>query len=116
MLHVLLIHFNILSLLQFRGKRDGTLKEPTETAKIANIATQGNTIPMLVITNIENGNFSADRHQLFYGTQQFKTNLLQTFCKQLKYGMRDIHFDFESVAPEDAKRIIVFTKCENTLT
>ena len=44
MLHVLLIHFNILSLLQLRGKRDGTLKEPTETAKIANIATQGNTI------------------------------------------------------------------------
>ncbi|ARO19269.1 glycosyl hydrolase [Bacillus tropicus] len=91
-----------LAYFSFEAKRDGTLKEPTETAKIANIATQGNTIPMLVITNIENGNFSADLTSVILRDatiqNKFITNILQT---AEKYGMRDIHFDFESVAPED---------------
>ena len=72
---------------------------------------------MLVITNIENGNFSADLTSVILRDatiqNKFITNILQT---AEKYGMRDIHFDFESVAPKIAKRIIVFTKCENTLT
>lgn len=57
---------------------------------------------MLVITNIENGNFSADLTSAILRDatiqNKFITNILQT---AEKYGMRDIHFDFESVAPED---------------
>ncbi len=57
---------------------------------------------MLVITNIENGNFSADLTSVILRDatiqNKFITNILQT---AEKYGMRDIHFDFESVAPED---------------
>ena len=51
---------------------------------------------MLVITNIENGNFSADLTSVILRDatiqNKFITNILQT---AEKYGMRDIHFDFE---------------------
>lgn len=98
-----------LAYFSFEAKRDGTLKEPTETAKIANIATQGNTIPMLVITNIENGNFSADLTSVILRTQQSKTNLLQIFCKLLRSTVCEIFISILRVLhPKIAKRIIVF--------
>ncbi|PGC83808.1 glycosyl hydrolase family 18 protein [Bacillus toyonensis] len=54
------------------------------------------------LTYIENGNFSADLTSVILRDatiqNKFITNILQT---AEKYGMRDIHFDFESVAPED---------------
>ena len=71
---------------------------------------------MLVITNIENGNFSADLTSVILRDatiqNKFITNILQT---AEKYGMRDIHFDFESVAPEDREAYNRFTKCKTRL-
>lgn len=95
-------YLTYLAYFSFEAQRNGTLKEPTDTARIAELAMQGQTIPMLVITNIENGNFSSELASVLLrdATIQntFITNILQT---AQKYGMRDIHFDFENVAPED---------------
>lgn len=104
-----------LAYFSFEPQRDGTLKEPTDTAKIAGIATQGQTIPMLVITNIESGNFSAELASIFLRSptiqHKFITNILQT---AEKYGMHDIHFDFENVAPEDREAYNRFLRTVKT--
>ncbi|MDC2867670.1 glycosyl hydrolase family 18 protein [Bacillus sp. BP-3] len=95
-------YLTYLAYFSFEAKRDGTLKEPTQTSEIVSIAKQGQTIPMLVITNLENGSFSSElasiilRNETIQNT--FITNILQT---AQKYGMRDVHFDFENFAPAD---------------
>ena len=105
-----------LAYFSFEAKRDGTLKEPTETAKIANIATQGNTIPMLVITNIENGNFSADLTSVILRDATIKTNLLQTFCKQLRSTVCEIFILISRAWHlKIAKRIIVLRNVKTRL-
>jgi spore germination protein len=86
----------------FEAKRDGTLKEPVGLQSILEIARQNRVIPMLVVTNIENGSFSSGLAKVLLTDaaiqNKFITNILDT---AKKYNMTDVHFDFEDVAPED---------------
>ncbi|MBO9129056.1 LysM peptidoglycan-binding domain-containing protein [Bacillus sp. 165] len=86
----------------FEARRNGTLKEPVGLQSILEIANQNRVIPMLVITNIENGNFNSGLVKpLLTDTtiqSKFITNILTV---AQKYNMTDVHFDFEDVAPED---------------
>ncbi|PEA53327.1 glycosyl hydrolase [Bacillus pseudomycoides] len=95
-------YLTYLAYFSFEAKRDGSLKEPTQTPEIVSIAKQGQTIPMLVITNLENGSFSPELTSVILRNETIQntliTNILQT---AQKYGMRDIHFDFENLAPAD---------------
>ncbi|MFD0770328.1 LysM peptidoglycan-binding domain-containing protein [Bacillus sp. CGMCC 1.60114] len=95
-------YLTYLAYFSFEAKRDGTLKEPTQVSEIVAIAKQGQTIPMLVITNLENGSFSPELTSVILRNETIQntliTNILQT---AQKYGMRDIHFDFENLAPGD---------------
>ncbi|MDG4656852.1 glycosyl hydrolase family 18 protein [Ectobacillus antri] len=91
-----------LAYFSFEAKRDGTLKEPVSLEAVLNITMQNRVIPMLVITNLENGNFSSEVTSLIFNNPSlqntFITNVITT---AQKYNMRDVHFDFENVAPKD---------------
>ncbi|GGE55178.1 LysM peptidoglycan-binding domain-containing protein [Priestia taiwanensis] len=85
----------------FEMKRDGTLKEPPIEPVIP-IAEQNRVVPMLVVTNIENGSFSRSlaTSVLSSAAVQDKliTNIIQT---ARKYNMGDVNFDLENLAPSD---------------
>lgn len=91
-----------LAYFSFEAKRDGTLNEPTSLAPVLDIARQNRVVPMLVITNLESGNFSPEVTKILFNNptlqNKFITNVLET---AQKYNMQDIHFDFENVRPED---------------
>ncbi|MFD3445671.1 glycosyl hydrolase family 18 protein [Microbacteriaceae bacterium 4G12] len=95
-------YLTYLAYFSFEAKRDGTLKEPPQTATVADIAVQNQVVPMLVISNLENGQFSTELASTLLNNpalqNTFITNILATANK---YKMKDIHFDFENVAPED---------------
>ncbi|MFX3623353.1 MAG: LysM peptidoglycan-binding domain-containing protein [Ectobacillus sp.] len=95
-------YLTYLAYFSFEAKRDGTLNPPPQVQTVTDIAKQNNTIPMLVITNLENGNFSSGLTTVLFTNptiqNKFITNVLETAAT---YNMRDIHFDFEDVAPED---------------
>ncbi|WP_416825860.1 LysM peptidoglycan-binding domain-containing protein [Ectobacillus polymachus] len=91
-----------LAYFSFEINRDGTLKIPTNLNDVLEIAKQNKVIPMLVVSNLENGNFSPSltKEILTNAATQNKliTNILDT---AQKYNMRDIHFDFENVLAEN---------------
>ncbi|MCP8969135.1 glycosyl hydrolase family 18 protein [Ectobacillus ponti] len=95
-------YLTYLAHFSFEPRRDGTLKEPTGLADILEIARAQRVIPMMVISDIENGGFSTELASILLNDaqiqQRFITNILQL---AQRYNMRDVHFDFEDVADTD---------------
>lgn len=90
-----------LAPFSFQALRNGTLKEPLLNDFPA-IARANNNVLMMVITNQENDQFSAELGRIILndmGVQdRFLNNIVAT---AKKYGFKDIHFDFEFLRPAD---------------
>ncbi|MDX8045485.1 glycoside hydrolase family 18 protein [Gracilibacillus sp. S3-1-1] len=97
-------HINNLTYLapfSYQMDRQGNLSAPPLN-DFATITDESSATMMLVITNLEDGAFSASLGQEILTNEAAQNNLLQqiiTIAEEVGYG--DIHFDFEFLPPEN---------------
>src|SRR5699024_11437557 len=66
------------------------------------IARNNNAQLMLVVTNLERGNFSNELGHILLTVQHVQNNLLDNIVNTaVTEGYKDVHFDFEYLPPED---------------
>lgn len=94
-------HLTYLAPFSFQVQRDGTLDAPP-LGDLLNIAREGGAVPMLVVTNLEEGGFSAELGQAILNDQQVQDRLMNEIVRLIReMGFRDVHFDFEFLRPQD---------------
>ncbi|WP_102348026.1 glycosyl hydrolase family 18 protein [Bacillus sp. Marseille-P3661] len=90
-----------LAPFSFNIKRDGTLIEPPLNDFPA-IARNNRVTLMMVVTNLEEGQFSDELGQIILNNQEVQNTLIRNIIDTAnKYGFRDIHFDMEFLRPAD---------------
>lgn len=90
-----------LAPFSFQVQRDGTLRPPLLN-DFLEIARQNRATPMLVVTNLEEGAFSAELGRAILTVPQAQQRLLDQIAGYIReLGFRDVHFDFEFLRPED---------------
>jgi spore germination protein len=95
-------YLTYLAYFSFEAKRDGTLVEPTSVPTVLDAISANRVIPMLVVSNIENGNFSTELTRVLLNDSAIQNKLITNVLRTAEqYGMRDVHFDFEDVAATD---------------
>ncbi|MFD0694478.1 LysM peptidoglycan-binding domain-containing protein [Paenibacillus sp. GCM10027628] len=94
-------HLTYLAPFSFRIQRDGTLQAPP-LDDLGSIASQQGVTLMMVVTNLERSQFSAELGHIFLTNETVQNRLLDTIKSTAKqYGFRDIHFDIEHLLPGD---------------
>lgn len=94
-------YLTYLAPFSFQALRDGSLKEPLLNNFPA-IARANNNVLMMVITNQENDQFSAELGRILLNDMTIQDRFLNNIVSTAnKYGFRDIHFDFEHLRPAD---------------
>ncbi len=97
-----------LAHFSFDAKRDGTLTEPP-IGNIPQIAKENRNIYMMVVSNLEGGNFSTSLTTDILQSQAVQDNLINNIIATCnKYGFRDVNVDFEDVAATDRAAYINF--------
>ncbi|MBW7476061.1 glycoside hydrolase family 18 protein [Paenibacillus oenotherae] len=85
----------------FRINRNGTL-QPPPLDNLGAIAEQNGVVLMMVITNLENEQFSEEIGHLILNDEAIQNRLLDEIMKTAKeLNFRDIHFDLEHLNPDD---------------
>ncbi|MDD9270977.1 LysM peptidoglycan-binding domain-containing protein [Paenibacillus sp. GCM10023248] len=94
-------HLTYLAPFSFRIQRDGTLQAPP-LDDLRGIAAQHGTTLMMVVTNLEKDQFSAELGHIILTDQTVQNRLLETILTTAKeLGFKDIHFDIEHLYPTD---------------
>jgi spore germination protein len=94
-------HLTYLAPFSFQINRNGTL-EPPNLDDFASIARQNGVTMMLVVTNIEGGQFSTELAHVILTDEALQDRLLDNIMATARrLGFRDIHFDIERVDPAD---------------
>ncbi|MCD1258629.1 glycoside hydrolase family 18 protein [Paenibacillus athensensis] len=94
-------HLTYLAPFSFRIQRDGTLAPPP-LDDLRAIAAQSGVTLMMVVTNLENDQFSADLGHLILSDEALQNKLLDNILATAeRLGFRDIHFDIEHLLPAD---------------
>ena len=94
-------HLTYLAPFSFRINRDGTLQAPP-LDDLRGIASQHGVTLMMVVTNLENDQFSAELGHIILTDETVQNRLLQTIKSTARqYGFNDIHFDIEHLFPDD---------------
>jgi spore germination protein len=94
-------YLTYLAPFSFRINRDGSLQAPP-LDDLNKIAGQHNVTLMMVVTNLEKDQFSADLGAAFLNNDQIQNTLLDNIIRTAKQmNFRDIHFDIEHLHPED---------------
>lgn len=94
-------HLTYLAPFSFRINRDGTLQTPP-LDNLNAIARQNNVTLMMVVTNLEEDQFSPELGRIILNNEQVQNNLLNNIMRTAReLNFRDIHFDIEHLRPED---------------
>lgn len=97
-----------LAPFSFQIQRDGSLKAPLLDDFPA-IATEEGVTLMMVLTNLENDQFSAELGDIILNNQEVQNNLLDNIIITANtLGFKDIHFDLEHLRPEDREAYNTF--------
>lgn len=85
----------------YQAKRDGTLT-PLPIAGIPKIAKDTDASLMMVVTNLENGEFSGELGKAILQSTEVQDTLLNNIIAEAKRvgSFSDIHFDFEFLPPD----------------
>ncbi|WP_379163532.1 LysM peptidoglycan-binding domain-containing protein [Paenibacillus sp. sgz5001063] len=103
-------HLTYLAPFSFRVQRDGSLEAPPLDG-LASIAGQNRVTLMMVVTNLENAQFSSELGRLILNDPAVQARLLDNIINTAKrLGFRDIHFDFEFLRPEDREAYNTFLR------
>ncbi len=90
-----------LAPFSFRINRDGTLTAPP-LDNLQGIANQHNVTLMMVVTNLENDQFSSELGRIILNDTTVQDNLLDNIIRTAhELGFNDIHFDLEFLREED---------------
>lgn len=90
-----------LAPFSYTVNRDGSLDAPPLN-NFKTIAESNQATLMLVVTNLENGAFSAELGHIILTVQAVQNKLLDTIVNTaVNVGFTDVHFDFEFLPPED---------------
>ncbi|QPA30969.1 LysM peptidoglycan-binding domain-containing protein [Thermaerobacillus caldiproteolyticus] len=94
-------YLTYLAPFSFQIQRDGTLKEPLLN-NFPSIARANRVTLMMVVTNLENDQFSDELGAVILNNEELQNRLLENIITTArKYGFRDIHFDMEYLRPAD---------------
>lgn len=89
-----------LAPFSYQVQRDGTLKAPLLN-NFPRIARENRAALMMVVTNLEEGQFSNELGRIILTNEEVQNNLLDNIIKTAnEVGFRDIHFDMEFLPPE----------------
>ncbi|BAD74299.1 spore peptidoglycan hydrolase (N-acetylglucosaminidase) [Geobacillus kaustophilus HTA426] len=103
-------YLTYLSPLYFAIRRDATLQEPP-LDDFPDIARANRVTLVMVVANIENGQFSDELGALMLTNETLQNRLLDNIVATARrYGFRDIHFDFEYLRPEDREAYNAFLR------
>ncbi len=95
-------YLTYLAPFSYQVNRDSTLKAPLLN-QFPQIAADNRTALMMVVTNLEEGAFSAELGRTIVTDAAFQDRLLTNIIETANnVGFQDIHFDFEFL-PEDAR-------------
>lgn len=90
-----------LAPFSYQVQRDGTLKTPLLN-NFPQIARESRATLMMVVTNLEEGQFSDELGRIILTNEEVQNNLLDNIIATAKEaGFRDIHFDMEFLPPEN---------------
>ncbi|MCG7409665.1 glycoside hydrolase family 18 protein [Paenibacillus sp. ACRRX] len=94
-------HLTYLAPFSFRIQRDATLQAPP-LDQLPAIAERSKVTLMMVVTNLEKDQFSAELGELILNSDQLQNKLLDNIIRTAKeLHFNDIHFDIEHLRPED---------------
>ncbi|QRG65107.1 LysM peptidoglycan-binding domain-containing protein [Brevibacillus choshinensis] len=103
-------HLTYLAPFSFRIKRDGTLARPA-LDDFQSIARTNHVVMMLVVTNLEGGQFSTELGGLILNDVELQNKLFDNIISTAQeLGMGDIHFDMEALPPTDREAYIRFLR------
>jgi spore germination protein len=107
-------YLTYLAPFSFQIQRDGSLQEPLLN-NFPTIAADNNVTLMMVVTNLEEGQFSDELGRIILTNTDLQTTLIDNIIKTAKkYNFRDIHFDMEYLRPEDRERYNTFLRKAKT--
>ncbi|SEO39564.1 spore germination protein [Amphibacillus marinus] len=99
-----------LAPFSYQVTRDGSLVAPPLN-DFKTIADQNQAVLMMVITNLEEGAFSAELGSTVINNETVREQLLTNIITTAQeVGFRDIHFDFEFLPPEDREAYNAFLR------
>ncbi|MGE7667337.1 LysM peptidoglycan-binding domain-containing protein [Ureibacillus composti] len=89
-------HLTYLAMFSFEARRDGSL-EPMPTNGIPEVAQNAGASLMMVVSNLENGQFSGELGKAILQSSAVQDVLLDNIVEEAKRigNISDIHFDFE---------------------
>ncbi|NBJ70884.1 MULTISPECIES: glycoside hydrolase family 18 protein [Clostridia] len=103
-------YLTYLAIFSYRVGRDGSLMPPPLNG-LAEIAEQNNTAKMLVVTNLEGGEFSQELGHIILTVQSVQNTLLDNIINTATTGgYTDVHFDFEFLPSEDREAYNAFLR------
>ena len=108
-------YLTYLAPFSFRVNRDGTLISPP-LDNFKSIADSGNAILMMVVSNLEEGQFSDELGSVILNNQDIQDRLLNNIVRIARNaGFKDIHFDLEFLRPADREAYNQFLRKATTL-
>ena len=103
-------YLTYLGPFSYQIARDGTLREPP-LGRIPEIAAKYRTTIMLVVTNLEAGQFSDEVGEIILNDEQLQNKLLNNILERARtLNVSDVHFDLEFLRPEDKGAYLAFLK------
>lgn len=94
-------YLTYLAPFSFQIQRDGSLKEPLLN-NFPQIAQANKVTLMMVLTNLEQDQFSDELGRIILNNKEVQENLITNILTTAeKYNFRDIHFDMEYLRPAD---------------
>ncbi|WP_379128485.1 LysM peptidoglycan-binding domain-containing protein [Paenibacillus sp. sgz500958] len=99
-----------LAPFSFQVQRDGSLIPPP-LDNLSAIAARNRVTLMMVLTTLENAQFSSELGRIILNDQAVQNRLLDNIISEAKrLNFRDIHFDFEFLRPEDREAYNAFLR------
>ena len=90
-----------LAMFSYQANRDGSLKAPPMD-DIPSIASAAGAANAMVVSNLENFQFSGDLAHVLFTNETVQNQLFDNIIQVAnQIGFKDIHFDFEFLKPED---------------
>jgi spore germination protein len=103
-------HLTYLAPFSFRINRDGSLTPPL-LDNFLEIARANQVVPMMVITNLEEDQFSTELGRVILTNRQVQTRLINNVVNTAKrLGFGDIHVDMEKLPPENREEYSQFLR------
>lgn len=101
-------HLTYLAIFSYAVKRDGSLT-PVEDQPSLNAALKDRVLPLLVLTNFENGQFSTEIATIILSNEALQDRVLnQALQVMAEKGYRGLDFDFEYLGSENRARYVRF--------